>query len=116
MPLFGLFFLFFSIANIGLPGTASFIGEFLILVGIIKTNTFVAAFSGLGMVLGGAYSLFLANRILFGNINLQAITVSPDLSHREFAIFLPLVFCVLLFGLFPNILLSFMHTSCLNFI
>jgi|TARA_B110001450_G_C17603898_1_gene474205 NADH-quinone oxidoreductase subunit M len=54
MPLYGLLFLFFSMANIGLPGTSSFVGEFLILVGVYEVNTFAAAFSAIGMVLGGA--------------------------------------------------------------
>jgi len=80
MPVYGIFFLFFSIANIGLPGTSSFIGEFMILVGVFEVNTFAAAFSAVGIVLGGAYSLYLANRILFGNINLNAVGVSVDTS------------------------------------
>lgn len=92
-------FLFFSIANIGLPGTSSFIGEFIILVGVYEVNTFAAAFSALGMILGGAYSLYLANRILFGNINLNAISVSVDLNKREIATLLPLFIIVLVIGL-----------------
>ena len=103
-------------ANIGLPGTSSFIGEFLILVGVYEVNTFAAAFSALGMVLGGAYSLYLANRILFGNINLNAISVSIDLNQREMATLLPLAFLVLLMGLYPNIFLDVMHSSCSNLI
>jgi NADH:ubiquinone oxidoreductase subunit 4 (subunit M) len=66
------------------------------------------------MVLGGAYSLWLANRILFGNINLSAISVSPDLTQREMATLVPLVFLVLLMGLFPNIFLEVMHSSVSN--
>jgi NADH-quinone oxidoreductase subunit M len=54
IPLFAILFLFFSIANIGLPGTSSFIGEFIILVGVYEVNTFVATFSALGIILGGA--------------------------------------------------------------
>lgn len=99
MPLYALIFLFFSIANIGLPGTSSFIGEFIILIGVYEVNTFAAAFSAIGIVLGGAYSLYLANRILFGNINLTAITVSPDLNRRELATLFPLFFLVLVIGL-----------------
>jgi NADH-quinone oxidoreductase subunit M len=116
MPVYGIFFLFFSIANIGLPGTSSFIGEFMILVGVFEVNTFAAAFSAVGIVLGGAYSLYLANRILFGNINLNAVGVSVDTSEREIASLFPLFFIVLVMGLYPNIFLDAMHVSCSNFV
>ena len=109
-------FLFFSMANIELPGTSSFIGEFIILVGVYEVNTFAAAFSALGMVLGGAYSLYLANRILFGNINLNAIGVSVDLNKREIATLFPLFILVLVIGLYPNIFLDAIHVSCSNFV
>jgi len=68
------------------------------------------------MILGGAYSLYLANRILFGNINLNAIGVSIDINRREMATLLPLFFLVLVIGLYPNIFLDVMHTSCSNFV
>jgi NADH-quinone oxidoreductase subunit M len=116
MPVYGIFFLFFSIANIGLPGTSSFIGEFMILVGVFEVNTFAAAFSAVGIVLGGAYSLYLANRILFGNINLNSVGVSVDTSEREIASLFPLFFIVLVMGLYPNIFLDAMHVSCSNFV
>ena len=79
-------------------------------------NTFAAAFSALGMVLGGAYSLYLANRILFGNINLNAISVSVDMNRREMATLVPLFILVLVMGLYPNIFLDVMHVSCSNFV
>ena len=68
MPIYIFIFLFFTMDNIGLPGTGSFIGEFLILTGIFKLNTTIAFFSATGMVLGGCYSLWLFNRIAYGNL------------------------------------------------
>ena len=71
MPLYVSIFLFFTMANIGLPGTGSFVGEFLILIGSFKTNTIIATISATGMVIGGCYSLFLFNRICYGNLKTQ---------------------------------------------
>jgi len=68
MPLFSSFFTLFTMANIGLPGTSSFVGEFLVIMGCLLTNSIAAFFCATGMVLGGIYSLWLLNRILFGNI------------------------------------------------
>jgi len=116
IPVYAIFFLFFSIANIGLPGTSSFVGEFMILVGVFEVNTFAAVFSAMGIILGGAYSLYLANRILFGNINLNVVSVSVDISERETAALVPLFVLVLGIGLYPNIFLDSMHMSCSNFV
>lgn len=71
----------------------------MILVGVYEVNTAVSALSALGMVLGGAYSLFLANRILFGNLNFKAINPSFDVTEREVATLTPLLFLVVLVGL-----------------
>ena len=68
MPLFSVFFLIFTMGNLSLPGTSSFVGEFLILVGVFQTNPFVATCAATGMILGGAYSIWLYNRVVFGNL------------------------------------------------
>jgi NADH-ubiquinone oxidoreductase chain 4 len=67
MPMFSTIFLFFTLANMSLPGTSNFIGEFLILVGAFQRNSLVATLAALGMILGAAYSLWLYNRVIFGN-------------------------------------------------
>ena len=76
MPIFVTIFLFFTLANIAMPGTAGFVGEFLILVGAFQVNTTIAVLGATGMVLGGGYSLWLFNRIAYGNLKVQAILLS----------------------------------------
>ena len=71
--LYIMIFLFFTMANIALPGTSSFVGEFLILAGSFQANTTVCFLAATGMVLGGAYSLWLYNRVAFGNLKIQSI-------------------------------------------
>lgn len=115
MPIYISIFLFFTLANIGLPGTSSFVGEFLILVGSFKTNTSVTFIGATGMVIGGCYSLWLFNRIAYGNLKTQYFNQFLDLNKREFLIFFPLVFGTLIIGLIPNIFLLPMHMS-VNFL
>jgi proton-translocating NADH-quinone oxidoreductase chain M len=116
IPFFVIFFLFFTISNIALPGSSSFIGEFLILVGIFESNKTAAFFSATGIVLGGAYSLWLFNRLAYGNFKTQFILHSVDVNRKEFYCFLPLVFLVLILGIFPEFFLKSLHISCANLI
>ena len=116
MPIYVFLFLFFTMANIGLPGTSSFIGEFLILAGSFKVNTSVTFLGATGMVIGGAYSLWLFNRISYGNLKIQYTTQFLDVSFREFVIFLPLILGTLFSGLYPDIFLSSIHLSVNNLI
>ena len=74
-------------ANIAIPGTSSFVGEFFLLMGIFKANTSAAFFGATGMVLGGGYSLWLFNRIVYGNLKIQYISSFEDISLREFCVF-----------------------------
>lgn len=111
MPIYIFIFLFFTMANIGLPGTGNFVGEFLILLGSFKVNTSITFIGATGMVIGGCYSLWLFNRIAYGNLKTQYFNNFLDLSKREFMVFLPLLSGTLLMGLLPNIFLSLMHMS-----
>ena len=111
MPLYVSIFLFFTMANIGLPGTGSFVGEFLILIGSFKTNTIIATISATGMIIGGCYSLFLFNRICYGNLKTQYFEYYLDISKREFLIFFPLILGTLVMGVYPNIWLESIHFS-----
>jgi proton-translocating NADH-quinone oxidoreductase chain M len=113
MPLFVIIFLLFTMANIALPGTSSFIGEFLILAGIYKTNTIVAFIGATGMILGGGYSLWLFNRIAYGNLKVQYLNQFYDLDKREFFVFLPLIVGTLIMGVYPEVFLDPMH-ACIN--
>lgn len=111
MPLYIFIFLFFTMANIGLPGTGSFVGEFLILTGSFKTNTTITFLSATGMIIGGCYSLWLFNRIAYGNLKTQYFKAYLDLNKREFLIFIPLILGTLVMGLYPNVFLESIHIS-----
>jgi len=116
MPIFVTIFLFFTLANIAMPGTAGFVGEFLILVGAFQVNTTIAVLGATGMVLGGGYSLWLFNRIAYGNLKVQALKSFSDMNRREFFVQLPLIVGTLLMGIYPEIFLDPMHTSVANLI
>jgi NADH-quinone oxidoreductase subunit M len=111
MPIFSSFFLFFTMANISLPGTSSFVGEFLILLGLFHTNVRLMSIAALSVVLGGSYSLWLYNKIIFGNIKQNSLQKSQDLTLREFYILLPLVLLVLIMGIFPYFWSHYIHAS-----
>lgn len=106
MPIFSVCFIIFSMGNIGLPSTSSFIGEFLVIVGCFETNTIAALLSASGMVLGGGYSLWLLNRILFGNMKTNSMALFKDLNRYELYLLAPFVFLTFLFGIFPQLVIS----------
>ncbi len=111
MPLYTFIFLFFTMSNIGLPGTGSFVGEFLILAGSFKSNTSVTFISATGMIIGGCYSLWLFNRISYGNLKTQYFKDYIDINKREMYVFFPLIFGTILIGLYPEFFLTSMHMS-----
>ena len=89
MPLFALAWVFFTMANIGFPGTASFVGEFLVVVGLYTDHTGAALLAASGMVLGAAYALWLANRLVYG-LAKPHLAALADLNRRETLTLLPL--------------------------
>jgi NADH-quinone oxidoreductase subunit M len=111
MPLYVMIFLFFTMSNIGLPGTGSFVGEFLILTGSFKTNTTITFISATGMIIGGCYSLWLFNRIAYGNLKTQYFQTYLDINKREFLTFFPLILGTFVMGLYPQIFLESIHLS-----
>lgn len=116
MPIYGVLFLIFILANIGLPGTINFIGEFLVLLGIFQQNIFVAFFAGTSMVLGAIYSIWLYNRLMFGQIRQTNLLIFCDLTRREFHILIPLAFFTILFGIYPSSILNGLNFSVNNYI
>jgi NADH:ubiquinone oxidoreductase subunit 4 (subunit M) len=112
MPVFCTFFLIFTLANIALPGTSSFAGEFLILIGLYKTNIFACILSALGVILCGSYSLWLYNRVVFGNYKMNYLLRIQDLSEREFMVLLPIAVYIFVMGLYPSIFTAYFHLSC----
>ena len=111
VPVYIVFFSIFTLAAIGLPGMNAFIGEFLIISGAFKANMIIAAFSIIGVVLGVCYMVWLYYRVALNEINPITESSLVDLDLREIATLAPLVVLVLLIGLQPNILLSYMHVS-----
>jgi proton-translocating NADH-quinone oxidoreductase chain M len=109
MPIYSILFLIFTLANIALPGTSSFVGEFLLLVGIFQTNVFTSIISALGVILSGSYSLWLYNRIAFANLKIRFITKYKDIYFREFLVMFPLLFFIFFMGIFPNFFLNYLH-------
>jgi proton-translocating NADH-quinone oxidoreductase chain M len=116
MPLFTIIFLIFTMANIALPGTSSFLGEFLILAGAFKVSTIVTFFGGTGMILGGGYSLWLFNRIAYGNLKIQYLSNFQDVTIKEFLVFLPLLTGTFTLGIYPDLYLNVIHASAHNLI
>ena len=116
MPIYVFIFLVFTLANIGFPGTSSFVGEFLILVGSFKVSTSVTFLGATGMVIGAGYSLWLFNRISYGNLKIQYTSRFLDLSLREFLVFVPLLLGTLITGICPNIFLIATHMSVNNLV
>lgn len=114
MPIFALLFVFFTMANISLPGTSSFIGEFLVFIGAYQSNTFITFLASTGMVLGAAYGLWLCNRLLYGVVKPHFISNFSDVSRREFFMLLPFVIGILWIGVYPEPFLETIHCSVSN--
>ena len=111
VPVFTVFFTIFTLAAIGLPGMNAFIGEFLIISGAFKANMIIAVFSILGVILGVTYMVWLYYRVVLNEINSGSQSEIFDLDWRETATLVPLVLLVLLIGVQPDLLLSYMHVS-----
>ena len=101
MPKYAVVFLILTMANVGLPGTSGFVGEFLTLLGVFQVNTLVALVATLGVILSAAYALWLYRRVIYGALTKESLKGLLDLSGREKAIIYPLVALVILFGVYP---------------
>lgn len=114
MPLFSIFFLCFTLANIAVPGTSGFICEFLTFLAAFNQNPFIGIFASLAIVQTPTYSLWFFHKIVYGKISPHFITIFSDLSFKEFIILSPLLFFTLFLGLYPNFLFLPMQISNLN--
>jgi len=101
MPAYALVFMFFTMANVGLPGTSGFIGEFLVLMGIFQVDTWVAAVATSGVIFSAAYGLYLYRRVSFGALVNASLQTIGDMTRRERLIFAPLVAMTLILGVYP---------------
>jgi len=111
MPAYALVFMFFTMANVGLPGTSGFIGEFLVLMGIFQVNTWVAAVATSGVILSAAYGLWLYRRVVMGDLIKASLKSIQDMTKLERGIFAPLIFMTLLLGVYPSLVLDIIGPS-----
>ncbi len=111
MPLYAFVFLLFTLANVGLPGTSGFVGEFLSLIGTFRTNITVATLATLGVILSAAYALWLYRKVVFGKLEKPALAGITDMGWRESLVFAPLVILTLIFGFYPKPILDMSASS-----
>jgi len=111
MPAYALTFMLFTMASIGLPGTAGFVGEFLVLVGAFKVSLWLSVLGSAGMILGAVYMLYLYRRVIFGKLEKLDLKGILDLSAREIAIFTPLILLTLWMGIYPSSFTGFFDAA-----
>jgi NADH-quinone oxidoreductase subunit M len=111
MPSYSLVFMLFMMGTIGLPGTSGFVGEFLVIIGAMQVNFWLALLGGMGMILGAAYMLYLYRRVIFGRITRDDLRHILDLSPREWAVFAPLIVLTLWMGIYPSSFTSFFDAT-----
>jgi NADH-quinone oxidoreductase subunit M len=116
MPAYALVFMFFTMANVGLPGTSGFVGEFLTLAGIFQVNTWVAVVATSGVILSAAYALWLYRRVVFGDLIKESLRSITDMTRREKAIFAPLIVMTLLLGIYPSLVTDITGPSVANLV
>ncbi|MFC7050556.1 NADH-quinone oxidoreductase subunit M [Emcibacter nanhaiensis] len=114
MPKYALVFMFFTMASVGLPGTANFVGEILVLAGLFKFSTWATFFAATGLILGASYMLWLYRRVIFGELVKEDLKALLDMNRREIWIFTPLVIFTLWMGVYPITFLDFIHVSVAN--
>ncbi|MGR3758800.1 NADH-quinone oxidoreductase subunit M [Roseobacteraceae bacterium NS-SX3] len=111
MPAYALVFMFFTMGNVGLPGTSGFIGEFLTLVGTFQKNTWVAAVATTGVIFSAGYALWLYRRVVFGDLIKESLKTVSDMTARERFIFAPLVAMTLILGVYPSLVTDIIGPS-----
>jgi len=111
MPLYAAVFMVFTLANVGLPGTSGFVGEFLTLIGTFRVNIPVATVATIGVILSAAYALWLYRKVMFGKLQKPSLAGILDLEAREILVLAPLVILTILFGIYPKPVLDLSQAS-----
>ncbi len=114
MPKFAVMFMIFTLANIGLPGTSGFIGEFLTIIALFSVSKTFAFFAASGVILSAVYGLWLYRKVIFEKISNEAVKALKDLSFREKVILIPLVILIILFGVYPMPVLDLISASSID--
>ncbi|MGB8601944.1 MAG: NADH-quinone oxidoreductase subunit M, partial [Rhizomicrobium sp.] len=116
MPVYATIFMVFALANMGLPGTGNFIGEFLALIGAFQVSSTVALIAAIGTILSCAYMLYLYKRVIFGALVKPALAGLKDLSAREVVILAPFVVATIVMGVYPKPIFDVTHASVAHLI
>jgi NADH-quinone oxidoreductase subunit M len=111
MPIYAALFMVFTMANVGLPGTSGFVGEFLTLIGTFKVSIPTATFASIGVILSAAYALWLYRKVVFGELTKPALQGIKDITFREGLVLVPLVILTILFGVYPKPVLDMSAAS-----
>ena len=111
MPVFAAFMMLFGMANAGLPGTSGFVGEFMVIMGAVKTNFWVGALAAITLIYGAAYTLWMYKRVIFGAVANAEVEKLQDVNKREFFILAVLALAVLGFGLYPEPFSAVVHQA-----
>ncbi|MSO73028.1 MAG: NADH-quinone oxidoreductase subunit M [Rhodospirillaceae bacterium] len=111
MPRYAFAFMVFMLASVGLPGTAGFVGEFLVLTGTFQINSSVALLAASGVVLGATYMLYLYRRVVYGELTKDDVRAMVDLEPREIAVLAPIIVVVMWMGIYPMSFLDVMDAS-----
>ena len=111
MPAYATIFMLFTMANVGLPGTSGFVGEFLTIVGVFQANTWIAVFAATGVILSASYALWLYRRVVLGDLIKESLKGITDMTARERWVFAPLVVMTILLGVYPSLVLDIIGPS-----
>jgi len=111
MPAYALVFMLFTMANVGLPGTSGFVGEFLTLMGTFPVNTWVTAVACSGVIFSAGYALWLYRRVVFGDLIKESLKSIKDMTLRERVTFAPLIVMTILLGVYPSLVTDIIGPS-----
>ncbi|MGH8802589.1 MAG: proton-conducting transporter membrane subunit, partial [Casimicrobiaceae bacterium] len=116
MPKFAALMMLFAMANVGLPGTSGFVGEFLVIIAAVKVNFWIGFGAAVSLILGAAYTLWLYKRVIFGAVANAKVAAMKDIGSREFWLLMVLAAAVLWIGLWPRPIVDVMQTSVTDFL
>ena len=111
MPRFTGFAVLFAMANAGLPGTSGFVGEFMVILGVMQANIWYAVLASTTLIVGAAYTLWMVKRVFWGEATNPAVSTLSDINAREFGILAVLAVAVIAMGLYPQPVIDVMHVS-----
>ena len=116
MPVFAAFMMLFAMANVGLPGTSGFVGEFLVILGAFQVNIWYAFVAATTLILGAAYTLWMYKRVIYGAVSSDAVAGLKDITPREILFLTLLAISVLAMGIWPFPIMEIMHVTVENLI